>query len=72
MLRAACTAKSGEVQRSTLDFCSEQFDIRNLGSWGSVGLDLPTKYHDSCSNATHECSFDKPPTVRHPRPLPFH
>ena len=30
---------------------------------GSIALDEAGKYHDSCSNTTHECSFAKPPTV---------
>lgn len=59
----SCAARSGGVTRKTLDFCSQQFDIRNIGDWGNIALDEGTKYHDTCSNETHECSFTKPPTV---------
>ena len=55
--------RTGAPTRKTLDFCSEQFDIGNTGAWGSIALDEAGKYHDSCSNTTHECSFAKPPTV---------
>ena len=59
----SCNARSGTPTRSTLDFCSEQFDIGNIGAWGSIALDEGNKYHDVCNNTTHECQFAKPPTV---------
>jgi hypothetical protein len=59
----SCNARSGSATRKTLDFCSQQFDIRNTGAWGSIALDEANKYHDTCSSTTHECSFTKPPTV---------
>ena len=59
----SCNARSGSPTRKTLDFCSEQFDIGNIGAWGSIALDEGNKYHDVCSNTTHECQFAKPPTV---------
>ena len=47
--------------RRTLDFYSVQFDIRNMGSWGSVGLDHPHKYSDACDATTKVCRFTNAP-----------
>jgi hypothetical protein len=64
----ACTAADA---RASLSFCSHQFDIRKLGcisytkSGECFGGDLPTKYHDICSNASdgYACSWTTAPKL---------
>lgn len=55
------TSANALPARRTLDFYSVQFDVRNMGSWGSVGLDEPTKYSDTCDRATKVCRFNNAP-----------
>jgi hypothetical protein len=59
----SCSAEGGSPQRKTLDFCSQQCDAWNLGSWGSIVLENPHRYHDTCNTTTHACRFAHPPMI---------
>ena len=64
----ACTAADS---RATLSFCSHQFDHGRIGcigytkTGGCVGGNLPTKYHDTCSDARdgYACRWRGTPAV---------
>ena len=59
----SCSAEGGSPQRKTLEVCSQQCDAWNLGSWGSIVLENPHRYHDTCNSTTHACRFAHPPMI---------